>query len=259
MRDKIWVQRIGWIILIACSWEMSSRLGLVNQFLLPSFSKVMSELIRELVNGKFAVQIMNSFGLILIGFLISLILTVIICLGCVYSKVFNSLIDTLCTIMTPLPGVAVMPIIIMIFGIDTKAMIVLMLHSVLWPLVINILGGMILVPQIQIDYARNIGLSKREIMLDIYAHFMMPCLISGLKIGWSRSWRALISAEMVFGMIGNIGGVGYYIFTNRAYGNITRVMAGVIVIIVIGVFMESVVLERIQEKTIKKWGLDRGI
>ena len=259
MKNKIWFQRIAWIICLICLWEVSSQTGLVNSFLLPPFSKVLTELVGELIKGQFAVQIVNSFALILFGFAISLFLSIVICLTCVCSKMANSLMDTLCTILTPLPGVAVMPIIIMIFGIDTQAMIVLLIHSVVWPLVIHMLGGMGVVPQIQVDYARNLGLSNREIMLEIYAPFMLPCLISGIKVGWSRSWRALISAEMVFGMIGDIGGIGYYIFTNRAYGNMTRVMAGILVIVVIGVFIETIVLERIQEKTVKKWGMNRGI
>ena len=83
----------------------------------------------------------------------------------------------------------------------------------------------------------------------------MPAFFSVLLIGWGRPWRALISAEMVFGMIGTLGGIGYFIYTNRAYGNMTRVMAGVLVVIILGIFFDVAVFNTIEKLTIRKWGM----
>ena len=80
-------------------------------------------------------------------------------------------------------------------------------------------------------------------------------ILTGLKIGWGRAWRALISAEMVFGMIGSLGGIGYYIYTNRAYGNMTKVMVGVISVVIIGVVVEHLFFGLIEKATVKKWGM----
>ena len=82
----------------------------------------------------------------------------------------------------------------------------------------------------------------------------MPYLVAGLRVGWGRAWRALIGAEMVFGMIGTVGGVGYYIYTNRAYANVTNVFSGVIVIIVIGILVEQA-FRLLEKNTTVKWGM----
>jgi len=249
-------QTFLWTIAILIIWETLSRVGLINSFLLPSCGEVFQKLHEEILSGDFFLQVFNSFYMIVAGFAISAFFAGIIITLCVCSKVFTSLIKTICTLMTPLPGVAIMPVIIMVFGIDTKAMLVLMMHSVMWPLIINILGGINLIPKTITEYASNIELSKIRMFSDVYIFAIMPCIISGLKIGWGRSWRALISAEMVFGMIGNLGGVGYYIYTNRAYGNMTKVMVGVVTVIIIGIMVENVLFGLLEKFTVKRWGMN---
>jgi len=154
----------------------------------------------------------------------------------------------------PLPGIALLPIVMMWFGVNNGAMLFLIVHGVLWPLLENLLTGFRSVSPLYRDFARNIGVSSVHFVFDILLFAIMPYFLSGIRIGWGRAWRALISAEMVFGMIGTLGGLGFYIYTNRAYANITNVLAGVLIIVIIGIAMEQLfkVLERC---TIKKWGM----
>jgi NitT/TauT family transport system permease protein len=62
---------------------------------------------------------------------------------------------------------------------------------------------------------------------------------------------------MVFGMIGTMGGLGYYIYIGRAYARIADVLAGIIVIALIGIFAESFVFGQIERATTRKWGMTR--
>lgn len=249
------VQTILWTIAILCVWELVTRTGLVNTYILPPFSNVVRQAFVELFEGKLLIQILNSLYVVLIGFAISLAITVLVTLGCTFSKIFDSFFSTLCTLFNPLPGMAVLPLIIMWFGIGNKAMLMLIVHGVLWPLVSNLLAGMRSIPKIYTDWGKNINMSPIQIFKDIYLLYVMPYVISGLRVGWGRAWRALISAEMVFGMIGSLGGIGYYIYTNRAYANTTNVMVGVLMIIVIGVTVESFVFRTIEKYTVEKWGM----
>ena len=246
-----------WTFLILCVWELASRSGLVNRYILPPFTKVLQATVRELVSGNLFAQIMNSLYIVLLGFLISFVLAVFVTLGCVYSKSFESFFMTLCTLLNPLPGMAILPLIMMWFGVGNGAMLALIVHGVLWPLVTNLLSGFRTVPKIYKEWAANINMTPFQVFKDIYAFAVMPYVISGLRIGWGRAWRALISAEMVFGMIGSLGGVGYYIYVNRAYANITNVMVGIFVIIIIGVFVEAFLFKMIEKHTVDKWGIDR--
>ena len=89
-------------------------------------------------------------------------------------------------------------------------------------------------------------------ILYVYVMLILPGIIAAMRIGCARAWRAIISSEAIFGIIGTSGGLGLYI--NRAYGNLTKVMVGVILIILISVIIDKffVALEKF---TIKKWGM----
>lgn len=247
-------QTVIWTIAILCLWELVSRTGLVNTYILPPCSQIVRQAFVELFKGKLMFQILNSLYVVLIGFIISFVVAAVVTLGCSCSKVFESFFSTLCTLFNPLPGMAVLPLIIMWFGIGNGAMLMLIVHGVLWPLVTNLLAGIRTVPQIYKEWAKNINMTPFQIYKDIYVFSVMPYVLSGLRVGWGRAWRALISAEMVFGMIGSLGGVGYYIYTNRAYANTTNVMVGVLIIIVIGVTVESFLFRMIEKHTVDKWG-----
>lgn len=252
------IQNLLWTSLILCCWEILSRAGLLNSYIVPPFSDVVKTLIDESMNGELLQKTLNSLYMVLYGYGFSIILSFVISFLCEKSKIFKSLIMTLCTNLTPLPGVAIMPLIILFFGINQNAMLALMIHSVIWPMIINILQGIDVIPSIYVDYGKNLELSKMRMMKDIYLCAIMPNIITGLRIGWSRAWRALISAEMVFGMIGNVGGIGYYIYTYRAYGNMSNVMSGIIIIMLIGIFTESLVYKSLEKHTVERWGIKHG-
>lgn len=252
------VQSGLWFCVFLICWECASRFGLVNTYILPPFTEVASNLFHELFQGKLGIQVCNSLIVILRGFGLSFFLAIIITLLCVWIPPVESLLSMLCTVFNPLPSVAIMPLIIMWFGVNTTAMLVVIVHGVLWALVTNILNGFRSIPVLFKEWAKNIGLTPWQLFKDVLIYFVMPSLLAGVRIGWGRAWRALISAEMVFGMIGNLGGLGYYIYTNRAYANLTNVMSGVVVIIIIGILVESCLFSLIEKVTIRKWGMTSG-
>lgn len=252
-KSSNYLQTVFWTIVILCIWELVSRAGLVNSYILPPCSKVIQQAFLELGKGSLFLQIINSMKVVLFGFAISFFIAILVTLGCVYSAVFESFFMTLCTLFNPLPGIALLPLVMMWFGVGNGAMLALIVHGVLWPLVTNLLVGFRTVPTIYKEWAKNINMSPIQIFKDIYVFSVMPYVISGLRIGWGRAWRALISAEMIFGMIGSLGGVGYYIYVNRAYANVVNVMVGILVIIIIGVLVEILLFGMIEKFTVNKW------
>lgn len=254
-RQRWWP--VIWLAVLVAVWEAASRTGLASPYLLPPFSDVAVNLGTELIQGQLGRQVLNSLVIIFQGFGLSLALAAVIALLCACHPVWESLFSLLSTIFNPLPSVAVIPLIILWFGINTAAMLAIIVHGVLWALVRHLLDGFRAVPEIYHEWGRNIGLTPWQMFSRILVFAIMPELLAGLRVAWGRAWRALITAEMIFGLIGALGGLGFYIYTHRAYANITNVMSAVVVIIIIGVIMESVVFRWLEKKTIIKWGLAR--
>ncbi|MDR1397711.1 MAG: ABC transporter permease subunit [Desulfarculales bacterium] len=257
IRSKKVVQYFLWVLVLLVLWETAARLGWVNAYILPPFTTVAARLGHELFSGKLGVQTLNSLWVVLQGFAISFMAAVVITALCAASRLVESLFDTLSTILNPLPAVAIMPLIIMWFGIDITAMFVIIIHGVLWTMIRHLLDGLRAIPAAQIEFGRNIGLSPLKMFTGVIVFALMPELLAGLRTGWGRAWRALISAEMVFGMIGALGGLGYYIYMGRVYAKISDVLAGIIIIALIGVVAESLVFGQIERLTVRKWGMTR--
>jgi NitT/TauT family transport system permease protein len=110
-------------------------------------------------------------------------------------------------------------------------------------------------PKVYSDVGRNIGLNRLALLKEIHIPASLPYLISGFKIAWARAWRALISAEMVFGAVGGKGGLGWYIFKQRVFMDTAGMFAALAVIMLIGILVEEVMFEKVEGLTIRKWGM----
>lgn len=250
-------QRAIWIIIIALSWQLTAASNIFSEMIFPGLDKIFLSLLQGFKDGDLFKQILFSFSIIFQGLIISITAALILSLIAYFSKTAASLIETLIALAHPLPGIALMPLILIWFGSGKKAILIVIIHSILWPLVLNISTGFSSIPDIYILIAKNYRLNKLEFMTKILIPASLPYFISGLKIAWARSWRALISAEMLFGAINSLGGLGWYIFQKRVFFDLPGVFAGIIVIVIIGITVEDFIFNKLEDKTVKKWGMSK--
>lgn len=236
-------------------WEVCSRTGIVRDYILPPFSKVISTFFSELIKGSLSLQILNSLLVLVQGFLLSFAIAIFILIILIWIPSLERVLTTLCTVFNSLPAVAIIPLIIMWFGIDTNAMRVIIIHGVLWALLTHMIEGLRTIPSVYREWGTNVELNLFQMFIQILFFAIMPEILAGVRVAWGRAWRALISAEMVFGMIGNLGGLGYYIQTARAMASMPRVLSGVLAIVVIGIVVEVLLFKQLEKYTIRKWGM----
>ena len=75
-----------------------------------------------------------------------------------------------------------------------------------------------------------------------------------LKIGRAFAWRTLIAAELVYGVSSGQRGLGWFIVENRNLLDIPAVFAGLLTVIIIGLFVENLIFRAIERNTVQKWG-----
>ena len=102
----------------------------------------------------------------------------------------------------------------------------------------------------------NIGIPKWKMSIFVFIPAIFPYLLSGVRNSWGRAWRSLISAEAIFYISGSQQGLGYWIYSNRAYANMCDVMVGVLMIVLISIAVEKM-FQIIENRTIKKWGVTK--
>lgn len=253
-KNKI-LQRIFWIVILALMWQGIFWSDKFSPLVFPSLFEIAAALMESLVNGELVHQLIFSITLIIQGLFISVILAVLISLAAHFSETSASLIDTLVAIAHPLPGIALMPLVLIWFGAGKEAILFIIIHSVLWPMVLNLRTGYSSIPDIYNLIGKNYGLNNLQILMQIMIPASLPYFLAGLKIGWARSWRALISAEMLFGAINSIGGLGWFIFQKRVFFDLPGVFSGIILIIIVGVLVEDFVFDYLERETVQKWGM----
>lgn len=247
--------RIFWIALFSIAWQITAKLGVFDSSIFPSVDMILRALYVSILDGEIIHETLFSFLLIGKGLSIGLFIAIIVAALCMVSNTINGLVETLTAISHPLPGIALLPLIILWLGTGTNAIIFIIVHSVLWPMILNILAGFRSIPKIYKEVGENFGLGSLQNVCYIMIPASLPYLLAGIKIGWARAWRALISAEMLFGAAGGKGGLGWYIFQRRVFMDTVGIYAGLIVIIFIGILVEDLIFNKIENMTVKKWGM----
>ena len=253
--EKRWCSRLFFFVLLLLVWEAVVKLTRISPLLLPPVEQVAQALWAGLTQGVLFLQVLFSLGIIALGFLIGIVLALGLGIAARLSPFFDRLTDTLTVLAHPLPGMALLPLIVIWFGTGDPAVTLVIVHACLWPLLLSLQSGMQNAPALYTDLGRSFSMGKARIVLEILLPAALASVLSGLRIGWARAWRALISAEMIFGAIGATGGLGWYIFKARAMMNTAGLFAGIVLVAVIGMLVEGLLFDRLEKRTLRKWAV----
>ena len=155
-------------------------------------------------------------------------------------------------------AIALLPLALLWFGLGNGSVLFVLAHSVLWPFALNTHAGYLAVSETLKLAGRNCGLSPIAYVARVLMPAALPSIIAGLKISWAFGWRTLIAAELVFGASSAGGGIGWFIFEKRNDLRIPDVFAGLLVIVIIGLFVDGVLFRYLEKVTVRRWGMVRS-
>ncbi len=256
--QRLWQQ--GWLrktlilAVLACLWEIVARVQ-DNDLLLPGFLATAQAFAEGIGNGELLSKAGISMSVLLQGYAGGIVLAFVLTTLAVSTELGRDVLDTLTSMFNPLPAIALLPLALLWFGLGSKSLVFVLVHSVLWPLALNTYAGFRGVPATLRMAGRNYGLRGLRYVLLILVPAALPAILSGLKIGWAFAWRTLIAAELVFGASSGKGGLGWYIFQNRNELYTDRVFAGLAMVILIGLLVENLVFRTLERVTVRRWGM----
>jgi NitT/TauT family transport system permease protein len=207
------------------------------------------------VNGSLFAIAGNSLAVLLKGYLLAVAIALVLTSLAVWSAIGREALSTITAMMNPLPAIALLPLAMLWFGLGEASLLFVLVHAVLWPVSLAALSGFQAVPSTLRLVGRNYGLSGPAYVARILAPAALPVLISGLKIGWAFAWRTLIAAELVFGAASGSGGLGWFLFRHRNELNTDYVFAGLVAVVLIGLFLEAAVFRTLEVLTVRRWGM----
>ena len=233
----------SFLILLMCIWQMIANVRIYPKALFPGVDDIAIRFISLIRHDHLLSKAFFSMSFVIITMMISLILSLFLVGGCAKYRYVRINTEMMNTILSPIPGVALVPVVILWLGLTKQAMLFIMIHAMIWPLVTH---NMLAVDRINQRYGRMMQTFKIpwfRRMKDIYLHGILPDLIVGLEIAWSRGWRALLSIEMIFGIIDKFSGLGWLIYERRMYMDTAGMFAGLITIAICGILIESVIFK----------------
>ena len=257
---RVWqqgiVRRLAILAVLAVLWELLARWQ-DNDLLLPTFLQTARALGEGLVSGELLAKTAISLSVLLKGYFAGIVGAFVLTTLAVSTQFGRDLLSTLTSMFNPLPAIALLPLALLWFGLGQGSLVFVLIHSVLWPLALNTYAGFQAVPETLRMAGRNYGLTGIRYVLQILVPAALPSILSGLKIGWAFAWRTLIAAELVFGASSGKGGLGWYIFQNRNELYTDKVFAGLALVIIIGLLVESLGFQTLERLTVRRWGVQR--
>ena len=250
------VRRLAILVAIALAWEAYARF-LDNPLMFPTFGATAQAFWDAVVSGGLAQRAWVSIEVLLMGYAAGVAIAAVLTTLAVSTRFGNDLLATLTAMFNPLPAIALLPLALLWFGLGKASLIFVLIHAVLWPLSLNTHSGFMSVSETLRMAGRNYGLKGVGYVTRILIPAAFPSILAGLKIAWAFAWRTLIAAELVFGVSSGSGGLGWFIFENKNELLIDYVFAGLVTVIIIGLLVENVVFRTIEEKTVRKWGMQR--
>lgn len=152
------------------------------------------------------------------------------------------------------PGLAWVPIAILVFGVGEGATVFMVGVASFAPVAVNVARGVKSVDTTYLRAARMLGVRGTMLFRRVLLPGALPHVLSGLRVGLGASWRVLVAAEMV---VATGTGLGYSIIQGRWTLDYEAALACVVVIAAIGLLGEQVFFRAIERRTIERWALAR--
>jgi NitT/TauT family transport system permease protein len=226
------------VLLVLLCWEIASRLGWLSAGLMPSPGATLAAFRVELASGELGRQAGVSLAREASGLLSSVVIGTILGIAMARIEWARLLVRPLVTFLYPMPKSALIPILLLWFGLGDMSKIAAVFLGCLLPVVISSYNGARGVEPLLIWSARSLGASKLGVLWKVILPAALPDILSGIRTALSLSWLLLVSAELLLAQRGLGYMIGYYGET----GDYATMFSAIIVVVLIGAVSDRLFL-----------------
>ncbi len=239
-------------LVVAIAWEITARSGIFPGKLFPSLVEVGAAFWRLTADGILLHHTLDTIIRLLGGFAGAAIVGVTIGILMGRSRRVEDICLPLVSMLAPIPGIAWAPLFLLWFGLGNRPAILLVAFVSAFPIIFNTWTGVKAVKEIWVRSAQSMGADNRNLFLKVIVPGSLPYMLTGLRLGLAQAWRALVGVEMLAAVP---WGLGWMIFGAREFLNTDVMLAGVVVIGILGLALEKLVFQRLERFTVQRWGM----
>ncbi|WP_394140392.1 ABC transporter permease [Cytobacillus oceanisediminis] len=246
------IKRIIFFAAIIAFWEIGSRLELWHPLIFPSLSSVFSALVEGFQDKTLIYDLIASFKRLAVGLAISLVIGTLIGILLGKSKTADDTLGAVILALQSVPSIVWLPIAIMWFGLNEKAVIFVTILGGTFVMALNMRTGIKNVSPLYIKAAQTMGANGIDLFARVIFPASIPYVVTGSRLAWAFAWRALMAGEL----LSTGPGLGYTLRYASDFGRMDIVIGVMIIIGAIGMIVDQLIFQRIEKSVIKKWGLE---
>jgi ABC-type nitrate/sulfonate/bicarbonate transport system permease component len=216
-------------------WEIAVRFGLVAFAYLPAPSAILVAGGGLLMSGELVTETAHTMGAVLLGWVIACVLGLALGLLLGFSPLARRYLEATIELLRPLPGIAFLPVALLIFNFSLTTELVVMVYASLWPVLINTMSGIMGVATRLHDVGRTLRLSRLRILTRILIPAAAPAIVVGCRLGLGTALVMAIIAEM----LGNPYGLGYAVVSELQAMQPERMFVYVLAIGLLGLALNA--------------------
>ncbi len=233
MFNRIWREKlIPWMIpmMILGLWQILSMNGMIPATILPSPIAVIQSGVKLTASGELINHISISLGRALTGFLIGGLLGFLFGIFNGLFKPLDLLLDTSIQMLRNIPHLALLPLVILWFGIDEVSKVFLVALGVLFPIYINTYHGIKSVDKGLIEMGRAYGLKGYSLFLQVILPGALSSILVGIRYSLGVMWTTLIVAETIAAN----SGIGYMAMNAREFMQMDVIVLSILIYSLLG-------------------------
>jgi NitT/TauT family transport system permease protein len=238
--------------MVGALWELVAHLGVFPPRLFPTIETIVSALVRLTLSGILPHHALDTVIRLFAGFTLASAVGVAVGIAMGRSRRAEDIFLPLVSIGAPIPGIAYAPLFLLWFGLGNTSSVLLVGFVSAFPIIFNTWTGVKAVKEIWVRAAQAMGADHHRLFRHVILPGALPYIFTGLRLGLAQAWRILVGVEMLAAVP---WGLGWLIFGAREFLNIDVMLAGIAVIAMIGLALEKLVFQRLEDYTVVRWGM----
>lgn len=226
----------GFLILLA-TWYLVYALGIFRPGLLPTPLEVLTVMAERFASGEILDDIYASVRRIAVGVLVGVLLSIPVGFILGWYRTVRAMFEPLVNFLRALPPIALIPLVIVYFGIGELARTSILVYASFFAAVIVIYEGIVAIEEKYVRAAKTLGASEWEIFSRVALPLSVPTILVALRVALGVSWATLVAAELIAAQ----QGLGSVIQDAGNFFQIPVVYGGIILIGIAALVMDRLI------------------
>jgi ABC-type nitrate/sulfonate/bicarbonate transport system permease component len=213
-------------LLLLALWELLARVGVLDERFFPAPTSIASTGWDLLSDGSLVSDMSTSLRRAAVGFLLGALPGLLIGMSIGLNRFARAALQPLVDALYPIPKLAIIPLVLLVFGLGESSKYVIIATDVFFQLAITTAVGVRAIDKVYFDVARSFGAGRLARFRTVVVPGAMPVVVAGVRLGWGVALLLVIAAEMVAAN----SGLGYLIWNAWQTFQVERMYVGLIVI-----------------------------